>query len=487
MKNHWLFFCFLFLITPFAQAQVVEWGNQQKTKSKVYYTQVLGENSSGVFIARARTSEFRREIVIEKYKSNLVVDIAKDLPQPENSWVERAIVTETGLLQFSTYKNANGNAEMQLQLIDNSLNVISTKVLFEVDGELNNEKRMLIRHSVDKKSFAIVFITKGKDKSKSVINLYGFDGTLSQRFNRKFGLDYGAEDVFLSNMECDNDGNVFALVDFPKEGRKPRDYRPRNYFLYSYFAAKDNMLEYAIGKDSVIVNDLAIVVNNYAKVVNIAGFYSDKADNKALGSVFFKLDIKSTEIQVKKFETIDLGFSSKIAGIMQNERKPIITDLYVRKLIANSDGGCTIIAEKYYESKQTFTYNLNGFPQTSYKTVYNYDEVLIMAKNADGTTRFNNFVKKTQTSINDGGYYSSFVVMLSNDKIGIVYNQDVTNEGDVMLATISDTGELDYKVLIKAMSYFVTVMPPESRQVSAKSAIIPTSKDRRFCLMRVTF
>ena len=104
MKNHWLFFCFLFLITPFAQAQVVEWGNQQKTKSKVYYTQVLGENSSGVFIARARTSEFRREIVIEKYKSNLVVDIAKDLPQPENSWVERAIVTETGLLQFSTYK-----------------------------------------------------------------------------------------------------------------------------------------------------------------------------------------------------------------------------------------------------------------------------------------------------------------------------------------------------------------------------------------------
>ena len=110
-----------------------------------------------------------------------------------------------------------------------------------------------------------------------------------------------------------------------------------------------------------------------------------------------------------------------------------------------------------------------------------------MAKNADGSTRFNNFVKKTQSSINDGGYYSSFVVMLSNDKIGIVYNQDVVNEGDVMLATISDKGELDYKVLIKSMSYFVTVMPPESRQVSAKSAIIPTSKDRRFCLMRVTF
>ena len=89
--------------------------------------------------------------------------------------------------------------------------------------------------------------------------------------------------------------------------------------------------------------------------------------------------------------------------------------------------------------------------------------------------------------MNDGGYYSSFVTTLSNDKIGIIYNVDVVNEGDVMLATIGTDGEVESKVLVKSMSYFVTIMPPESRQVSARSIIIPTSKDRRFCLMRLNF
>ncbi len=486
MKNHLLSLICLLLVLQ-SKAQTVEWGNQQKTKAKYNYTQVLGENGSGIFLARARNSDFRRDIQIEKYKNNLALDFVKDLPQTENSWVERVIVHENGLFQFNTLKNIPGKVEIQLQQVDNNINLVSTKTLISVDGNLSPDKRVFIRSSSDKKNYAILFVTQGSDKNKSILNMFGFDATLGAKYTRRFNLDYAAEDVFVSHMECDNDGNAFALIDFPKDGRKPRDYRPRNYFLYAYFMANDNMLEFAIGKDSVFVNELSLIVNNYAKTVNVAGFYSDKSDNKAVGTVYFKLDAATAEMTVKRFEAIDLSFSSKVAGVMQNERKPILTDLYVRRLIPNSDGGCTIIAEKYYETKQSYTYNLNGFPQTSYKTVYNYDEIVIIAKNADGSERFRHFIKKTQSSMNDGGYYSSFVTTLSNDKIGIIYNVDVVNEGDVMLATIGTDGEVESKVLVKSMSYFVTIMPPESRQVSARSIIIPTSKDRRFCLMRLNF
>lgn len=488
MKNHsHTLTCLLLLLFVHSKAQTVEWGNQQKTKAKYNYTQVLGENGSGIFLARSRNNEFRKDLQIEKYKNNLALDFVKDLPQPENSWVERVIVHENGLFQFNTLKNIPGKVEIQLQQVDNNINLVSTKTLVSVDGILSPDKRVFIRSSSDKKNYAILFVTQGSDKNKSILNIFGFDAALGAKYTRRFSLDYAAEDVFVSHMECDNDGNAFALIDFPKDGRKPRDYRPRNYFLYTYFTANDNMLEFAIGKDSLFVNELSLVVNNYAKTVNVAGFYSDKSDNKSLGTVCFKLDVAMADMTVKRFDPIDLSFSSKIAGTMQNERKPILTDLYVRKLIPNSDGGCTIIAEKYYETKQSYTYNLNGFPQTSYKTVYNYDEIVIIAKNADGSERFRHFIKKTQSSMNDGGYYSSFVTTLSNDKIGIVYNVDVVNEGDVMLATIATNGEVESKVLIKSMSYFVTIMPPESRQVSARSIIIPTSKDRKFCLMRLNF
>ena len=113
--------------------------------------------------------------------------------------------------------------------------------------------------------------------------------------------------------------------------------------------------------------------------------------------------------------------------------------------------------------------------------------IVIIATDGDGKTRFKHAIKKKQSSISDGGYYSSFFTVLGNDKVGIIYNTDVSQESDVMMATISNKGELDSKVLIKSVSYYATVMPLESRQVSSNAAIITTLKDRRFCLMRLTF
>lgn len=476
------------LMCTYAHAQTVEWSNQQKTRNKTFYTQVLGENSSGLFIARSRNNDFRNEIIIEKYKYNLSQEDSKELTQPENSYTERVIVTEGGLLHFYFIKNqTSGKTDLMLASLDNALLPLSTKNLLSYDGKLGADKKVFIKSSADKKFYAIYFITTTSDNQKSALQLYGFDAQFALKFNRKFAINTPPGDVQLNAMECDNEGNIFGLINLPRDNKKFRE-TGRNYFLYSYFPDGDNMLEYELAKDTLHIHEIALVVNNYAQAVNVAGFYSTKNNDKTCtGTLYYKLNCKTTELEVKQLETIDLGFSSKIAGTMMNEKTPYLTDLYIRKLVANSDGGCTIIAEKYYETKQAYTYTLNGFPQTNYRTMYNYDEIVVLAKNSDGTTRFKDFIKKNQSSMSDGGYYSSFVTLLANDKIGIIYNQDVVNEGDVMLTTISTTGKLEQKVLIKSMSYYATIMPPESKQVSGNSAVISTLKDRRFCLMRLTF
>lgn len=468
-------------------AQTVEWSNQQKTKSKSYYSQVLGENSSGLYLARTKNSDFRSDVIIEKYKYNLALETTRDLFQPENSNTERVIVVESGLLEFSIVKNqTTSKPELLLSMIDNGLMPVSTKTLFAFDGPLGSDKKLIIKHSADKNSFTIFYLCQAADKTKSIMSVYGYDAAFALKYNRKFSLPYALDELLLDNMECNNQGDVFALIGTPKEAKKQRD-RGINYFLYTYSPSTDNMLEYGIGNDSSFVNEVSLVVNNYANTVNVAGFYSDKNDKKCLGTVYYKLNTKTNEMEVKRLDPIDLSFSSRIAGTMLNERTPYLSDLYIRKLVANSDGGCTIIAEKYTESKQAYTYTVNGFPQTNYRTIYNYDEIVVIGKNADGSMRFRDFIKKNQTSMSDGGYYSSFFTLLANDKIGIIYNADVVNDGDVMLTTISNKGEFENKVLIKSMSYYASIMPFESKQVSGKSAVISTLKDRRFCLMRLTF
>lgn len=482
-----LYFCMVLLSISHTVAQTVEWSNQQKTKSKTYYSQVLGENSSGLYVARTKNSDFREDVLIEKYKSNLALESSVNLFQPDNSTIERVIVIEGGLLEFALNKNTTTQkTELLLVQLDNAVSPISTKSLFAFDGPLGSDRKIQIKASADKKNFTVFYLCQASDKTKSIMSVYGYDQSFTLKYNRKFSIPYPLEDLDLRNMECDNQGNVYALVGNPKEGKRARD-RYLTYFLYTYSPSTDNMLEYVIGNDSSVVNEINLVVNNYANVVNIAGFYSDKNDRKCVGTVYYKLNTKTAEMEVKQVDLIDLSFSSRIAGTMLNERTPVLSDLYIRKLVANSDGGCTIIAEKYSESKQAYTYTVNGFPQTNYRTVYNYDEIVVIAKNADGSLRFRDFIKKNQTSMSDGGYYSSFVTLLANDKIGIIYNADVVNDGDVMLTTISNKGVFEQKVLIKSMSYYATIMPFESRQVSGNSAIISTLKDRRFCLMRLTF
>ncbi|MFN7313719.1 MAG: hypothetical protein ACK5UI_09585 [Bacteroidota bacterium] len=484
MKLLRLFSCLLLLQVP-VFAQTVEWGNQQKFRSKTNYSQVLGENSSGLFVARSKFNDFRYDILVEKYKSNLALETTKELFQPNGSKLERLIVTESGLNEFVSQKNATtGKYDLVITLIDNALNHGTPTVLLSYDpAALGAEEKILIRPSSDKKVYAVTYVTQGAEKGKSILHLYTFDASFKPMYNRRFGLPSGFNEVVLINAEVDNKGNAFILLDQPKPNTKKE---VRKVLLYGYYQQTDQMLEYEISNDSLFVNEAALVVNNLNKKVNVAGFYSDKNDDRCLGSLFYKIDIESTQVDTFTVDVFDIGFISKSTNTITSGQ-PVLSDLYIRKLLPNNEGGVTIIAEKYYETKQTYTYNLNGFPQTGYRSVFHYDEIILVTKNGNGTTRNKQAIKKSQTSMSDGGYYSSFVIATANDKIALVYNEDVTDEGDVIMATYSNKGGLESKVLIKAMSYYVSIMPFESKQVNASSIIIPTLKDKRFCLMRLTF
>src|SRR5574343_328838 len=132
-----LYFCMVLLSMSHTVAQTVEWSNQQKTKSKTYYSQVLGENSSGLYVARTKNSDFREDVLVEKYKSNLALESSVNLFQPDNSTIERVIVIEGGLLEFALNKNTTTQkTELLLVQLDNAVSPISTKSLFAFDGPL---------------------------------------------------------------------------------------------------------------------------------------------------------------------------------------------------------------------------------------------------------------------------------------------------------------------------------------------------------------
>ncbi len=94
---------------------------------------------------------------------------------------------------------------------------------------------------------------------------------------------------------------------------------------------------------------------------------------------------------------------------------------------------------------------------------------------------------KNQTTVNDGGYFSSVAIFVGDKYIQLLYNDQIRSSGDVMQYTIYNNGVEESKKLLKTELDFVAIIPEESSQVSSNKLIIPTSKNRRFSLLKLVY
>jgi hypothetical protein len=400
-------------------------------------------------------------------------------------------VQDDGLLVFATKRNDSlPKVDILYWKLNNQLQVqTKAKVLVQIDAALFRSNGLVyIRSSNNKKSNCVYFCTDGLEKNTAVLNIVGFDQSVSVTYTKTFSIPADPEDINPSEIACDNNGNAYLLMSYPLvTERKRRDRDVKNHFLYAYFRQLDKTLAYEIKEDSTYISDIGLIVNETTNQVSVGGLFNYDNTSASNGTFTYTINIESTLMQLKSYEPFKTAFVNKVIGGMLNEEYKQLTNLRIHKLIARTDGGLTFIIEKVYEVRQTYTYYANGFPQTGSRITYNYDEIIVLSNNANGKTEFNEFIKKSQSSSNDGGFYSSFVMLNTNDKLSFIYNTNASEEGDVMITNINPLGLVDTKILIKSLSYYVQLMPSESRQINNASTLICTLKDRRFTLMKITY
>jgi len=472
----------------FVICQNVEWSNQQKVKSKTAYSQVIGENATGMYLVKCKNGGFATGITIEKYRSNLALENSIELKQPLGSIIEKMLLLNDGMLVVASKRNDSlPKVDVLCWKIDAALKNGSIKTLTQIEAVLfRSNSSVYFQQSANKQNYTLSYFVNGNDKLNSTLHLHGFDDGLNETFHKTLTIAYAPNENVISGFEADDEGNIFMLIDFPKkdDGRKLKNLR--DFYLYAYYKSLDKTLEYKLGYDSSFINDIGLAVNNYKKVITIIGTYAGENNNKVDGTFLYTIDAVSTVVSANLFEPLAKAFVLKISTTLLNETGNYLSDLYIRKIIPRSDGGCVLIMEKFYETRQTYTYYANGFPQTASRITYNYDEIIILSKDASGKTQHQEFIKKNQSSTNDAGYFSSFVLLNSTNKLSFIYSSDVGNEGDIMISSINPNGQLETKILVKSLSYYVMLMPSESKQVNANSTVICTMKDRRFTLMKLT-
>ena len=81
-----------------------------------------------------------------------------------------------------------------------------------------------------------MYITSSDDKASARLHLLGFNDQMGKAFKTEFVIEQIAEDIFVTNMECNNEGDIFALLDFPKDKTKRRKEKDaRSFFMFAYY------------------------------------------------------------------------------------------------------------------------------------------------------------------------------------------------------------------------------------------------------------
>jgi hypothetical protein len=487
-KHKLLSFFLLFIFYNQINAQTIEFGQGVKIKNKNNYSLIIGSNEVGSFVLRAKDYNFKRDVLIEKYNSKLALEISKEIPLSIPANIEKTILIGQNIIVIISAKNnATNKIDFLALKLDMNLNQTGNMaMLASIDESLINENSTTaFKNSINNKYFSLSILCKtGRKSSTTSLFLYGFNESLTQIYGKVFEINELIEDIETTNCELDNEGNFFTLLDFPKINKKKRKNENRKFVLYSYFNATSTMLEFDVAKPNIEIDDIGFVINNLKKQVNIIGFYAEENELNNIGYFFQTIDISSATTTKNILDTTSLKVLRNNISFSKNLD---LNDIYIRKIIPRSDGGLFLVAEKYFLTRQSYTYYVNGFPQTNTRTVYNYNDVLLLSLNADGLMENGDIVNKEQQTVSDGGFFSSITNFVSNDAIYTIYNADVTQEGDVLLCKFDVKGKTENKILVKAINASLLIIPQDSKQISATSLLACAIRDKRFTLMRINF
>jgi hypothetical protein len=476
---------FSFLFTKVG-AQAIEWGNPQKLRNKNLFTQVIGETSEGLYLLRCKNNDFSSEVIIEKYKTNLTLEISINLPLAVNGLIERVLLVNNEIFVFISARNLSTNTiDILAHKLDASLKPVDQAVVicsFPAAQYLERRK-IQIKTNAAKTMVGIMFLTKADEGSK--LHLYAYQGATQQVFGKQFSLAYPSKEIFITAFDLDNLGNAFVLIDYPKE--KPNAGEDtRSFNLYCYYPETDKMLGFELGEGKLFIEELGMVVNNFNQTISVFGFYASSAGKQVDGYFFERYSTKNRQLEQRYANLVDPELLDKLVSGRMEKASVDLRSFYIRKIIAKSDGGVFVAAEKFSRVEQRYSYYLNNMPMEGVKVIYNYDEVALVSINPNGTLQFIDPIRKKQSSVGETGS-AGICIIPTLDFIHILYNSELDKDGNVMLHSVNYQGKAEEKILIKNTSFAIAIIPSEAKQTAASTLVASTIKDKLFTLVKVNF
>jgi hypothetical protein len=272
--------------------------------------------------------------------------------------------------------------------------------------------------------------------------------------------------------------------------------------LLNYDFEANTLKEYDVSVKDKWINSVTFGITPDGDLA-IGGFYSNDFRFAISGTFYFLLDGADKSVKASGLMPFDREFLRKFNAGRTTENREL-EDYFFDHFLLFENGEALLIAEQYYMTEMIRTDPATGYQTITYS--YNYNDIILVKINSDGSIAWNVKVPKYQATVNDNGPFSSYALVWNKDVVHLAFNDhsenldklrknenaDLRSFGNVRksvatVVSVNRKGEMNRQILFDSRDMKVVMKPKNAFQSGPRELLIYGKWRRDYKFGRIRF
>lgn len=433
-----LLLCILLAGMAAGQQLAVKWGDAYKNRKNSYITKIIGEGKDSYYALRYSGGyifSYIPHVWIDKYSAfGLQQEFSTEIEIPTRNGeaveVEDIYNLKGTMLLLSTYLNYDaGKKSIYAYTVDTTAKI--GKNYREVDfiplQTRRDDRNEHIALATDS-SGLMLFHTEydlSTGNEKLVCRLV--DNNLKEQFYKTIDIPYKQDRVQILSGVGDSRGGFYIMLRIAdlREGLFVKEARSYAYLLLA-IGADGNVREYDMDLGGPQVSEVMLKRTPAGNIL-VAGFFTNKNNTNGgiAGTFYINIDGATGKVLKRGFKEFDKSFLELFLNNKKINKGEELSRYQLNDLIIQPDNSVILIAEQTFEDLICFYDGRTGI-QTCNNHYY-YNDIIVASLTAEGDVKWMRKIPKQQETVNDGGIFSSYLLMQHKGKLYLVFNDNVRN------------------------------------------------------------
>lgn len=265
-----------------------------------------------------------------------------------------------------------------------------------------------------------------------------FDKNMGRLWKQEIEIPVRVTECLLQSISVDEEGNLYFLTrEYENEitdrniyAFENLDYKNRVHVFYN---GGKRTFAYDIESTDKWLVDAAMRVSE--ERLFVYGLYTEKGENRIMGTLTFQVDARFGEVLQSSSDEFAEDFLKQnyqsTIRVSGEEKKGLrhLNRYAITKVLWFSDGSVTIVAQE--SMVQHYRPELQKGKALAYQATtsprYYFGNLAVLHFDTAGKLAWNAFIPKNQIVPLEHPYYGSFVVLYTNDKHYVLFNDNPNN------------------------------------------------------------